>query len=80
MFSVIQLAEALEYHGHLLDEETRERWKARIAKAAAYLEHYKEFEVCNVNYPVSYTHLDVYKRQVLCVVPVSAHVWPCDCF
>lgn len=53
VFSVIQLAEALEYHGHLLDEETRERWKTRIAKAAAYLEHYKEFEVCNVNYRIT---------------------------
>ena len=53
VFSVIQLAEALEYHGHLLDEETRERWKARIAKAAAYLEHFEEFEVCNVNYRIT---------------------------
>lgn len=24
-----------------------------IAKAAAYLEHYKEFEVCNVNYRIT---------------------------
>ena len=37
----------------MLDEETKERWKARIAKAAAYLEHYKEFEVCNVNYRIT---------------------------
>ena len=26
------------------------------------------------NYPVSYTHLDVYKRQVFIVVPVSVYV------
>ena len=50
VFSVIQLAEALEYHGHLLDEETRERWKARITNSLAMElsgklldeEHYRE--------------------------------------
>lgn len=53
VFSVIQLLEALEYHGRLLDEETFERWKARIAKAAEFLCGYREFEVCNVNYRIT---------------------------
>ena len=53
VFSVIQLAESLEYHGHLLDESTREKWKKRIAKAADYLKDYQEFEVCNVNYRIT---------------------------
>lgn len=53
VFSVIQLIEAMEYHGHLLDEETYGRWKARIAKAAEFLCDYKEFEVCNVNYRIT---------------------------
>lgn len=53
VFSVIQLIEALEYHGHLLDQETYDKWKARIAKAAEFLCGFKTFEVCNVNYRIT---------------------------
>ena len=50
VFAVIQLIEALQYHGHLLDEETYCRWKERISKGAEFLYSFREFEVCNINY------------------------------
>lgn len=53
VFSVIQLIEALTWHGHLLDQVTYERWKQRIAKAADFLYDFKEFEVCNINYRIT---------------------------
>lgn len=53
VFSVIQLIEALKYHGHLLDQDTYEKWKERIKKAAEFLRGFKTFEVCNVNYRIT---------------------------
>ena len=53
VFSVIQLIEALEYHGHLLDYNTKNKWENRIRKAADFLCNFKEFEVCNVNYRIT---------------------------
>ena len=50
VFAVIQLIEALQYHGHLLDEETYRIWKERAAKGAEFLYSFHEFEVCNINY------------------------------
>ena len=51
VFGAISLAEALHYHGDLLDEERRERWRARLARAADFV--YRKFptmDVTNVNY------------------------------
>lgn len=53
VFSVIQLVEALSFHGHVLSRETYERWKKRVEKAADFLEGFREFEVCNVNYRIA---------------------------
>lgn len=53
VFSVIQLVEALEYHGHLLEPDVYYRWKNRVKKAADFLRDFKEFEVCNVNYRIT---------------------------
>lgn len=53
VFSVIQLVETLEYHGHLLDRPTYDKWKKRAKKAADFLQNFKEFEVCNVNYRIT---------------------------
>ncbi|MEG0216056.1 MAG: hypothetical protein RR685_07980, partial [Hungatella sp.] len=50
VFSVIQLIEALTYHGKLLDQVTYNRWKNRVEKAAEFLCGFQEFEVCNINY------------------------------
>lgn len=51
VFGAISLAEALHYHGDLLDEQRRKRWTDRLAKAADFV--YKKFptmDVTNVNY------------------------------
>ena len=53
VFSVIQLIEALTFHGHVLGKDTFEQWKARMKKAADFLAGVKEFEVCNVNYRIA---------------------------
>lgn len=50
VFGAIALAEALHYHGHVLDQERRQLWTARLRKAAAYV--FREFDMSftNVNY------------------------------
>lgn len=50
VFGAIALAEALHYHGHVLDQKTREAWTARLAKAGEYI--YKNFTISftNINY------------------------------
>lgn len=51
VFGAISLAEALHYHGDLLDEQRRKRWTDRLARAADFV--YKKFptmDVTNVNY------------------------------
>ena len=53
VFSVIQLVEALKYHGHLLEPDVYCRWKDRVKKAADFLRDFEEFEVCNVNYRIT---------------------------
>ncbi len=53
VFSVLGLAEALSLHGRVLGKETCERWKSRLERAADFLEGFKEFEVCNVNYRIA---------------------------
>ncbi|SMC79857.1 hypothetical protein [Cellulophaga tyrosinoxydans] len=50
VFGAIALAEALHYHGHVLDEEIRDAWTKRLAKAAQFI--YDEFTISftNINY------------------------------
>ena len=51
VFGAISLAEALHYHGDLLDEKRLKRWTDRLARAAEFV--YKRFptmDVTNVNY------------------------------
>ncbi|SHJ23390.1 hypothetical protein SAMN04488513_103107 [Pseudozobellia thermophila] len=51
VFGAISLAEALHYHGDLLEEQRRKRWTERLTKAADFV--YKKFptmDVTNVNY------------------------------
>lgn len=50
VFTVIQLIESLEQHGHLLDQETYHKWKLRVKKAAEFLYEFSVFDVCNINY------------------------------
>lgn len=50
VFGAIALAEALHYHGHVLDEERRQQWMERLRKAADYV--FREFNMSftNINY------------------------------
>ncbi|MRX64825.1 hypothetical protein [Maribacter luteus] len=51
VFGAISLAEALHYHGDLLDDQRRKNWTDRLARAADFI--YKKFptmDVTNVNY------------------------------
>lgn len=51
VFGAVALAEALKYHGDLLDTETRERWYKRLESAAKFV--YKKFpkvDSTNINY------------------------------
>ncbi|GAB5552771.1 MAG: hypothetical protein Sapg2KO_23620 [Saprospiraceae bacterium] len=50
VFGAISLAEALHYHGDLLDENRRKRWTNRLSEAAAFV--YKKFSIdtTNINY------------------------------
>lgn len=50
VFTVVQLCEALKYHGHLLDTETIDKWKKRIHKAADFLMEFAPIYHHNVNY------------------------------
>ncbi len=53
-FGAVSLAEALKYHGDLLDEERRKKWTNRLSRAAEFT--YKKFtaiDTTNVNYGAS---------------------------
>ncbi|KJF43527.1 glycoside hydrolase family protein [Draconibacterium sediminis] len=53
-FGAVSLAEALKYHGDLLDNESRARWMDRLERAAEFT--YKKFtkvDTTNVNYGAS---------------------------
>jgi hypothetical protein len=53
VFRAIALSEALIHHGDLLDAKTRDAWRARLAKAYAFLRGFITMETGNINYPVS---------------------------
>lgn len=53
VFAVIALAEALMYHGHLLNPETRLAWQERIDKASEYVFSTFTMDYGNINYPVT---------------------------
>lgn len=50
VFGAIALAEALHYHGDVLEDKRRQQWMERLSKAAAYV--FREFNMSftNVNY------------------------------
>lgn len=51
VFGAIALAEALDYHGHVLDEETRVAWTKRLEKAGQYIYNTFTIDFTNINYP-----------------------------
>jgi len=53
VFSTIQLGEALYYHGHLLDEETRQIWMKRFQTGIEFLYNFIDNAKTNINYPIT---------------------------
>ena len=51
VFGAIALAEALHYHGDVLDEDTRNAWLIRLEKAGQYLYDTFTIDFTNINYP-----------------------------
>ena len=51
IFGAIALAEALHYHGHVLDEKTRKAWTVRLEKAGQYIYNTFTIDFTNINYP-----------------------------
>ncbi|WP_341227466.1 hypothetical protein [uncultured Arcticibacterium sp.] len=53
IFGAIALAEALHYHGNLLDDVRREKWMERLQHAAEFI--YEKFTISftNINYPAT---------------------------
>lgn len=53
-FGAVSLAEALKYHGDLLEDERRERWMVRLRKAAEFTYiKFDAIDTTNVNYGAS---------------------------
>lgn len=50
VFGAIALAEALKYHGHVLDEQTRESWIVRLERAGQYIYDTFTIDFTNINY------------------------------
>lgn len=51
VFGAIALAEALYYHGHVLDEATQKEWTKRLDKAGQYIYDTFTIDFTNINYP-----------------------------
>ncbi len=53
VFTAIALGEALTNHGDLLDNVTRNKWLARLKRAADYIDEHFHIDYSNINYPIS---------------------------
>tara|TARA_R110002096_G_scaffold9533_3_gene37607 strand:- start:63473 stop:65389 length:1917 start_codon:yes stop_codon:yes gene_type:complete len=51
VFGAIALAEALHYHGHVLEDATRNAWTIRLEKAGQYIYDTFTIDFTNINYP-----------------------------
>lgn len=50
VFGGIALAEALKFHGHLLDDVSRKKWTVRLERAADYVYNNFDLHTSNINY------------------------------
>ena len=50
VFGAIALAEALHYHGHVLDQKLHKQWEERLLKAANYVYQTFDLTFTNINY------------------------------
>jgi hypothetical protein len=53
VFASIAQAEAIEHHGDLLDKETKERWLARLRRAADFIHDNFTMHFGNINYGIT---------------------------
>ncbi|WJJ97723.1 hypothetical protein [Algibacter luteus] len=51
VFGAIALAEALHYHGHVLEDATQKEWTKRLDKAGQYIYDTFTIDFTNINYP-----------------------------
>jgi hypothetical protein len=56
IFGAIALADALRYHGDLLDAATRLAWTERLRRVARYIHGTMTIGLTNINYPATATH------------------------
>jgi hypothetical protein len=56
VFGAIALADALKWHGEILDAEVRKRWTARLRLAADFVLATFDFKFSNVNYGAAAVH------------------------
>uniref|UniRef100_UPI0006CF2695 hypothetical protein n=1 Tax=Clostridium sp. NkU-1 TaxID=1095009 RepID=UPI0006CF2695 len=73
VFSALQLAEALTFHGHILDEDTRQTWMARLCKAAKFLYHFEELNTNNINYCITNALTMLYCGELLNMPEYTAY-------
>jgi len=53
IFGAIALAEALRYHGHILDSKTKNAWEARLKKAGDFIQNSQVYQWPSINYPIT---------------------------
>jgi hypothetical protein len=53
VFTATSIAEALKYHGCLLESTTRQAWEERLSLAAEWLYRTIDIEYSNINYPIA---------------------------
>lgn len=65
VFSAIQLAEALKYHGQILDRDTHSKWMERLSKAAEFLSSCEALNTNNINYRITNALAMQYSSELL---------------
>ena len=78
VFAVIQMSEAMKYHGHILSETWRQRILDRIGRAAEFISHFEELNHNNVNYLIAnclalYLSGKLLQRE--CYISQAAELW-----
>jgi len=57
VFITTAMAQAIYYHGDILEEKTRYFWLEKLHLSGQWLYKSIDIDYSNINYPVSYTHL-----------------------
>lgn len=74
VFGIIALAEAVRWHGHILDGKLKQQWLDRLKRAADYLHRNFTIDfVANINYPVTASYAMVLVGSILDEPAYTAH-------